>query len=156
MDAFLSEEQNAAAARWLASQCENADGLSRCFDYWYAAVLSNVLAFCWCVCVLIVAGTGLWETIRRFTADTGASKALYPQALALMLTVWMFLIVTLWVAASTSIVEASTSLELENVNVAVMEKVLLPAMNFTVWVSCALAVIAFGAVLLGRIANVGP
>ncbi len=147
MDTFLSEDQNAAAAKWLASQCEIADDFSRCFDYWYAAVLSNILAFCWGLCVLIVAGTGLWETIRRFTAETGASKALYPQALALMLTVWMFLIVTLWVAASTSLVEASGSLGLETVNIAVMEKVLLPAMNFTVWVSCALAAIALGAVL---------
>lgn len=147
MDAFLSEDQNAAVARWLASQCEVTGDFSLCFDYWYAAVLSNLVALCWGICVVIVAGTGLWEAIRRLTAEAGASKALYPQALAFMLTVWMFLIVTIWVAASASIVEAAGSMGLTTVNIAVMEKVLLPAMNFTVWVSFSLAVIAAGAVL---------
>jgi len=147
IDATFSEPEKTVMASWLGSSCNATAAFSDCYDYWYSGVLSVVLALCWGVCISIVVVTGLIETCRRFWAGDTASKALYPQTLTLMLTMWMIIVVTLWVAVSQAVVKAASQFNLETVNIPVMEKGMLPAINFVYYVSIALAVIAVCAVI---------
>ena len=146
-DAAADDTLKASFSIWLGSRCELGAEFSACYDYWYAAVLSALLAVCWGVCVTIVVVTGVCETVRRFQKGKSAPKALYPQTLTLILTMWMIIVVTMWVAVSQMIVKTATTYELETVNIAVMEKGMLPAINFIYYVSIALGIIAIGAVI---------
>lgn len=147
IDLLFDEDTKAAIAKALVSQCEIAGAFSRCYDYWYAAVFSNILGAIVALAICLVVYTGWVEAWRRFRANKNASKALYPQAMALLLTVWLFIVVTIWVAVSSSVVAWASSQGIANVNTAVMEKGLLPAQNFTFWVTCALGSVAAGAFL---------
>lgn len=60
---------------------------------------------------------------------------------------WMIIVATLWVSAPQAVVKAATQFDLETVNISVMEKGMLPAINFVYYVLIALAVIAICAVI---------
>jgi hypothetical protein len=142
VDALFDEPQKAEFAVLLGSRCEAGTAFTTCYDYWYSAILSFILALCWGICVSIVVVTGGIETIRRLNKGKNASKALYPQTLTLMLTMWMLIVVIMWVAVSEAVVKIAITYKLETVNIAVMEKGMLPALNFIYFVSIALGVIA--------------
>ncbi len=147
MTFLLSDARNTAIATVFGSRCEEGQLFSDCMDFWYAALLIAILTACWGICIVIVAATGFWETVRRIKLGQGAHKALYPQALTLVLTIWMIIVVMLWVAVSQIVVQSAAQFGLDTVNIDVMEKGMLPAINFVFYVSIALGIIALGSVI---------
>ena len=143
----IPPEGQAKLSKILVSQCPPSRPFAACMDYWYAALLANVIGATWGVALILVVATGVRETIRRFQSESGAVKTLFPQTMALMMIVWMFLVVVLWAAVSQFVIKTADQAGLTTVNVDIMEKGLLPALNFTFWVVSALAVVSVSAFL---------